>query len=259
MIEKKINYCWFGGNEKSEIIQKCIKSWQKYCPDYEIIEWNESNFDVNLCKYTKDAYKNKKWAFVSDVARLWVIYNNGGIYLDTDVELFSSLDELLKYDAWFASDDIKYVATGLGFGAKKDNMLVKKMLEDYYIREFDVTPCPVLNTKIIFDTVKDFKRTYDNQIIDNMLFLSSFGYAKYAKHYYTFTYGTEEQRKKHQERKQKCSPLKWKLRCKLRNPKLINYVEDNKDKLISKIYTFLVYDLIDYGLMYYIKRFLKKC
>lgn len=258
MIEKRIHYCWFGGNEKSEIIQKCIESWKKYCPDYEIIEWNESNFDVNLCEYTKDAYENKKWAFVSDVARLWIIYNNGGIYLDTDVELFSSLDELLRYDAWFASDDIKSVNTGMGFGAKKNHFLIKKILNDYYDRKFDTTPCPVLNTKIIFDVVKDFKRTYDNQIINNIMFLSSFGYAKYAKHHYTFTYGSEEERKRHEQRKKKNRAWKWRLQCKLRNPKLVNYAENNKNKLISKLYIFLVYDLIDYGFVHYINRILNK-
>ena len=187
MIEKKINYCWFGGNPKSEIIQKCIESWKKYCPDYEIIEWNESNFDINICEYTKEAYKNKKWAFVSDFARLWIIYNNGGIYLDTDVELFSPLDELLKYDAWFASEDIRSVNTGMGFGAERNNVLLKNMLDDYYNRIFDMTPCTILNTQILLNTVKDFKRTYDNQVIDNIMFLSSHGYAEYAKHYYSFS------------------------------------------------------------------------
>ena len=80
-IPRIIHYCWFGGNDKSEIIRKCISSWEKYCPDYEIKEWNESNFDINMFQYTKEAYDAKKWAFVSDVARLWVVLNYGGIYM----------------------------------------------------------------------------------------------------------------------------------------------------------------------------------
>ncbi len=78
MIPKVIHYCWFGGNPKSEIIKQCIESWKKYCPDYEIKEWNEENFDVNCIQYVKDAYEAKKWAFVSDYARLAIIYKMGG-------------------------------------------------------------------------------------------------------------------------------------------------------------------------------------
>ncbi len=78
MIPKVIHYCWFGGNPKPDIIQQCIESWMKYCPDYEIIEWNESNFDVNCIPYTAQAYADKKWAFVSDYARLAIVYNYGG-------------------------------------------------------------------------------------------------------------------------------------------------------------------------------------
>ena len=96
MIPKKIHYCWFGGNPLPELAIKCIESWKKYCPDYEIIEWNESNFDVNALKYTKEAYENKKMAFVSDVARMYALVNIGGIYMDTDVELLKNLDELLN-------------------------------------------------------------------------------------------------------------------------------------------------------------------
>ena len=97
VIPKIIHYCWFGGNELSELAKKCISSWRKYCPDYEIIEWNESNFDINLCQYVREAYKEKKWAFVSDYARFWILYNFGGIYMDTDVELITSIDGLVEY------------------------------------------------------------------------------------------------------------------------------------------------------------------
>ena len=105
MIPKVIHYCWFGNNPKPKMVKKCINSWKKYCSDYEIIEWNENNFDVNYCDYVKEAYEAKKWAFVSDFARLWIIYNCGGIYLDTDVEIIRNLDELLNDKAFFGFED----------------------------------------------------------------------------------------------------------------------------------------------------------
>ena len=99
MIPKKIHYCWFGGNPLSEEVKWYIASWKKYCPDYEIIEWNESNFDVTENAYCKEAYKAKKWAFVSDYARLTVLHDHGGFYMDADVEVVKSLDPLRVYDA----------------------------------------------------------------------------------------------------------------------------------------------------------------
>ena len=153
---KVIHYCWFGKNPKSELIKKCIISWKNLCPDYKIIEWNEDNFNININNYVKEAYKAKKWAFVSDYARLWIIYNYGGVYLDTDVELLKKIDDLLKYDLFFACEDEKHINTGLGFGAKKNNKIIKKIMDDYENihfdkgnGEYDLTPCPVRNTKII--------------------------------------------------------------------------------------------------------------
>jgi len=161
-IPKVIHYCWFGGNEKSKLIKKCIDSWKKYCPDYEIKEWNESNFDIEINNYVKEAYEAKKWAFVSDYARLWIVYNYGGIYLDTDVELIKSLDNLLNYKAYFGSEDGKLINTGLGFGAIKDNEFVKKIKDDYeyihFIKDdgtYDITPCPKRNTDSIAYLLND--------------------------------------------------------------------------------------------------------
>ena len=93
MIPKVIHYCWFGGNPLPDIAVKCINSWKKYLKDYEIVEINENNFDVSQNIYTKEAYENKKFAFVTDYVRLYVLYNNGGIYMDTDVEVIKNLDE----------------------------------------------------------------------------------------------------------------------------------------------------------------------
>ena len=131
MIPKKIHYCWFGKNKLSEEAQKCIASWKKYCPDYEIIEWNEDNYDINKNEYTRLTYNNKKWAFLTDYVRLDIIYNEGGIYLDTDVELLKSLDELLQYECFMGMEQAGKVATGLGFGAEKNNMFIKKNKEFY--------------------------------------------------------------------------------------------------------------------------------
>lgn len=99
MIPKKIHYCWFGGNPLPESVRQYIASWKKFCPDYEIVEWNECNFNVECNAYVKEAYQAQKWAFVSDVARLYALTNYGGIYLDTDVEIIRSLDSLLQYPA----------------------------------------------------------------------------------------------------------------------------------------------------------------
>lgn len=156
MIPKVIHYCWFGHNPKSELMLRCIASWKKYCPDYEIIEWNEDNFDISQNDYAREAYEEKKWAFVTDYARLWIVYNHGGIYLDTDVELVRSLDDLLIESAFFGFEDGQSIATGLGFGAEIGNPVVEAMLRDYdmiHFRQMDGTldklPCPVRNTKAI--------------------------------------------------------------------------------------------------------------
>lgn len=152
MIPKVIHYCWFGRNPKPELINKCIESWKKFCPDYEIKEWNEDNFDIHQCPYVEEAYECKKWAFVSDCARLKIIYDNGGIYLDTDVELLDSLDNILKYDFFFAFEHEFRVNTGYGFGAKKMSPIVQEMLSFYLGKHFivdgktDLTVCTISNT-----------------------------------------------------------------------------------------------------------------
>lgn len=96
MIPRVIHYCWFGRNPLPEVAQKCITSWKEYLPDYEIKEWNEDNFDVNAVQYVKDAYAAKKYAFVSDYARFWILYNYGGLYFDTDVEIIRPLDQVIS-------------------------------------------------------------------------------------------------------------------------------------------------------------------
>ena len=111
MIPKIIHYCWFGRGEKSKLAQKCIDSWKKYCPDYEIIEWNEDNFNIEMNGYTRMCYNQKKYAFLSDYVRLLVVEQYGGIYFDLDVELVKSLDDLLKHEAFFGFETDEYVAS----------------------------------------------------------------------------------------------------------------------------------------------------
>lgn len=139
MIPKKIHYCWFGGNPLPESAQKCIASWKKYCPDYEIIEWNEKNVDVSSVAYMKEAYEEKAWGFVPDVARLQIIFNNGGIYLDTDVEIVRPFDNLLLHEAFAGiekTNNGNYVALGLGFGAEKGSDFVSALLKEYETLHF---------------------------------------------------------------------------------------------------------------------------
>lgn len=156
MIPKKIHYCWFGGNPLPELVQKCIASWRRFCPDYEIVEWNESNYDVTKNAYMHQAYQSGRWGFVPDYARLDIIYTHGGIYLDTDVELIRSPDELLELEAFAGVEqNSEYVALGLGFGAVKGHPAIREM-RDYYENisfikdgEPDLTPAPKINSEAL--------------------------------------------------------------------------------------------------------------
>ena len=130
MIPKKIHYCWFGGNPLPELAQKCLASWKKYCPDYEIIEWNESNFNINDCNYAKEAYEEKKWAFVTDYVRLKVLFDFGGIYMDTDVEIIKPLDSLLSFTAVSGFESETSIPTGL-IASEKDNSMIGEFLTEY--------------------------------------------------------------------------------------------------------------------------------
>ncbi len=114
MIPKKIHYCWFGGKPLPKLAKKCIASWKKFLPDYEIIQWNEKNFDINSCDYVKEAYQAKKWAFVSDYARFKILYENGGIYFDTDVELIKQIDDIIEKGPFMGFESDNNVAPGLG-------------------------------------------------------------------------------------------------------------------------------------------------
>ena len=165
MIPKIIHYCWFGGNPLPELAQKCIESWKKFCPDYEIIEWNESNFDIAANTYAKEAYEAKKWAFVSDVARLHALVTVGGIYMDTDVEVLKPLDEFLSLEAFSGFESETAIPTGI-MAAEKGQPLFTELLHDYdnahFLRE-DGTPDCTTNVVRITDLCLKYGLELNNQ------------------------------------------------------------------------------------------------
>lgn len=152
MIPKIIHYCWFGGNPHPKELQGYIESWKKNNPDFEIREWNESNFDISSHPFMKQAYDQKAWAFVSDIARLQIIEQYGGIYLDTDVEVRKSLEPLLQHKAYFPIQQNGWrINTGLGFGAEPHDPTVQALLHEYDGVSFDTNrreelSCPNMNS-----------------------------------------------------------------------------------------------------------------
>lgn len=154
MIPKVIHYCWFGRNPLPKLAEKCIESWKKYLPDYEIKEWNEDNFDVNIIPYTKEAYQAKKYAFVSDYARFWILYKYGGIYFDTDVEVIKPMDDIIAKGPFMgceneASDtSVACVAPGLGLGVNPGLGLYNEILTMYESLHF-INPNGSYNQKTV--------------------------------------------------------------------------------------------------------------
>lgn len=155
MIPKKIHYCWFGGGGIPEAAKKCIASWKRFCSDYEIIEWNESNFDLDYNGYTRYCYDNKKWAFLSDFVRLIVIAKYGGVYFDTDVEVVSNFDFLLENDAFYSFEDDENINTGQGFASIANHPIILSLKEEYEQLKpnidgnYPIIKCPELNTEAL--------------------------------------------------------------------------------------------------------------
>ena len=152
-IPKVINYFWFGNAEMPDIFYKCVASWKKYCPDYEIKRWDESNFDISISNYMIEAYSQKKYAFVSDYARFYILEKYGGIYLDIDVELLKNIDELLYQDAFSGvENNSNFVAPGLILASQPHNKFCKAMLKFYdengYKKLAGETICTI-STKIL--------------------------------------------------------------------------------------------------------------
>lgn len=135
MIPKIIHYCWFGRGEKSDSIKKYIESWHRILPDYEFKEWNEDNFDINQNQYVKEAYENRKFAFVTDYVRLYALYTEGGIYMDTDVEVLKTFNPFLHHHAFSGFETDGNVPTGM-MGAEKSSIWAKELLDGYNDRHF---------------------------------------------------------------------------------------------------------------------------
>ncbi len=156
MIPKMIHYVWFSDPpEYPDDVVKCIDSWKEKLPDYEIRLWNAKNFDLSICPYAQEAYQERKFAFASDYVRLWVLYNYGGIYLDSDIEILKSFDDLLDNKAFTCFEDSNGIAAWI-FGSEKMNPLFKEFMDDYNGRRFvlgegqyDMTPNPVPITKCL--------------------------------------------------------------------------------------------------------------
>ena len=175
-IPKIIHYCWFGRNNIPDTYKKWMDSWKKFCPDYEIIEWKESNYDIKKNKYMRQAYESGKWGFVPDYARMDIINTYGGVYLDTDVELVKSMDDLLYQDGFFGFQQDDLVNLGHGFGSKKNNDLLIEMMEEYNKQSFilengdlNMLPSPYYQTKVL---VKNGLKLNGNQQIikNNMIY-----------------------------------------------------------------------------------------
>lgn len=149
MIPAVIHYCWFGGRPIPRRLRSCIASWRRLMPNARIVQWDESNYDVKAVPYVAAAYRAGKWAFVSDYARLDVVFREGGIYLDVDVELLKPLDPLLDDHAFCARESPDQVNTGLAFGAVRGSEIIRRLRDAYLSYSFPSPPCTVLQSEIL--------------------------------------------------------------------------------------------------------------
>lgn len=186
-MTKTIHYCWFGGNPLPESAVKCIASWKKFLPGYEIKEWNESNFDVKSIPYTAEAYEAKKYAFVSDYARFWILYNYGGIYFDTDVEVIRDLEPVLDKGAYMGCETDygrggrAEVNPGLGMAADPGHHFLGEMMSYYGTLRFR-NPDGSLNTKTIVDYTTCALKRYGLKGVDGITEIA--GLFIYPKEYF---------------------------------------------------------------------------
>ena len=190
MIPKKLHYCWFGVKEKSQIFSQCLMSWEKYCPDFEIIEWNETNTKHYQIKFFKDALRKKKYAFVSDYIRVKVLYEFGGIYLDTDMLLLKPINPLLNYN-FFSGFEVEGRVNYALFGGVKRHRFFFEMLDYYMKTEFDEFNPPIIThafkdlinstslkeNEILFKPDCFYPLTFQNREKDYTLFITEETYA----------------------------------------------------------------------------------
>ena len=190
---KKIHYCWFGGKELPKDVKKCIETWKKILPDYEIKEWNEKNFDINTSNFVKEAYENKKWAFVSDYVRIYALYNEGGIYFDTDMKLLKDVSKIIDKKMFLGYEDSGYVGTAVIGVNEKHSKYMKEIL-DYYdnIEHFNVEfiynyANPVIITKVI----NQYKK-YENE--DGITIFDDNIYVYPREYFYPLSYNYAEKK-----------------------------------------------------------------
>ena len=251
MIPQIIHYCWFGGNPKPELIEKCIASWHKFCPDWEIVEWNESNWDVSQYGFAKTAYEAGKWAFVSDVARLDVLFRYGGVYLDTDVEVLAEkpFNQYLKYGNVMCFENERGIASGLFFGAEKGSALCERFMAPY-VNETYSDDTRIVNTRmnepILRELLPKLKWNAKTQEFGDICIIGCEEYGRIMKHYGTRSW-CDDLPEYH------VSNSTW-LKRAMRNPDVFEKLEHSAvGRKILPVYTFLAYDLQDLGPLFYLK------
>ena len=245
MIPKIIHYCWFGGGLKSDLNKKCIASWRKCLPEYEFIEWNESNFDVGALRYTQEAYQKKNWAYVSDVARLKAMRDFGGFYLDTDVEVFSAelFETSQKFSNLLVFENARGINTGMFCACEKGSILFRKFLDAYTEASYPGRTNVRMNKEVIERQYPKLKWNNETQQFGSDVFLSHDEYDKTMRHYGEgswIEYNIEG-----------AVSTRWGgLKRLLRNPLIFEKLEGSK---LLGPYEFVAYDLLDYGPMYFLK------
>ena len=194
MIHKLIHYCWFGGKPLPQSAEKCIASWKKYLPDYEIKRWDESNFDVNAIPYTREAYAACKYAFVSDYARFWILYHYGGVYFDTDVEVIRPIDDIINRGGFLGVESnrngIYTVNPGLGFAATQGTAVIGEMVNLYSTFHF-INTDGASDLKNIVEITTDYLSSKGLQNTDEIQ--DCCGFTIYPKDYFCpIDYDTRE-------------------------------------------------------------------
>ncbi len=181
MIPKVIHYCWFGRNPKPKLAQKCIKSWKKNCKGYKIIEWNEDNFDIESNPYVKEAYEAKKWAFVTDYVRLWALYNFGGVYMDTDVQVVKSLTPFIEIERAFSGfEDDTHIPTGI-IASEAQMPIIGDLLSAYDDMHF-ILPDGSYNTQTNVITITNYM--LERGFVPNNTYQTVEGFSFYPKDYF---------------------------------------------------------------------------
>ncbi len=212
MIPKIIHYCWFGRGEMPKLMKKCLRSWKKYCPDWEIVRWDEDSFDVHSTLWTKQAYEAKKYAFVSDYVRLKALYEQGGVYLDTDVELVQPLEKFLQHTAFSGFESMSTVQTGV-IGAQAQHPVIKAWMDYYQDRAYFTEGVPVMTPNVTHITedmkarglrMDDTYQTVDDIAVYPQTWfcpMSAISIERkvsnntHALHYFTSTWRTEKAKK----------------------------------------------------------------